>query len=106
VLTDDWGVKIGRLRKVSSEIFRLCNATPWVALEAETLIIDVANSTCRLLRKGSGLSVDEPVLLCPLKSVMQRLREEFLGTEPAALQRELRLPPAAVNRQRASGRSG
>ena len=103
-LTDNWGVKIGRLQKVSKEIFRLCNATPWVALEVETLIIDMANSSCKLVRTTAGIAVDDPVLLCPLKSFMQPLREEFLRIEPSALQGQLCLRPVAIKRQRANGR--
>lgn len=103
-LTDDWGIQISHLRSLSTEIFRLCNATPWVALETEALLIDVANSSCKLLRATAGITPEGTVLLCPLRSVMHQLREEFLHNEPPSVQGELQLAPITVNRSRAGGR--
>lgn len=105
ILTDDWGLQIGHLCEVSTQIFRLCNATPWVALEGETLLIDVANNDCKLLRTAAGLKVNKTVLLCPLTDVMHQLREHFLRTEPPSLQTELRLAPTAIRKQRAGRRA-
>lgn len=101
ILTDDWGIQISHLAEVSTELFRLCNMTRWVALEGAILQINVAGGDCRLLKKATGGS-DETVLLCPLGPVLRLLREEFLRTESPRPQAELPLPPRPL-RQRASG---
>lgn len=100
VLTNDWGIQIGRLGDVSTEIFRLCNETPWPALEGSTLQIDVPRRRCRLSRKPIG--ADETVLQCPLGPILRYLREEFLRTDLPQAQAELRLPPVPL-RQRSKG---
>lgn len=99
-LTDDWGIQIGHLAEVSSEIFRLCNVTPWVALEETTLQINLPERRCRLLKRNPGS--DDAVLLCPLGPVLRLLRDEFLRTETPRTQGELRLPPTPL-RQRSGG---
>jgi hypothetical protein len=101
VLTEDWGIQIGHLGQISTELFRLCNATPWVVLEAGTLAVNVAEGSCSLLRSAAGVKNDRSILLCPLSSIMNQLREDFLQTESSTTQREL-LPPTVI-KQRTSG---
>jgi hypothetical protein len=96
-LTDDWGIQINQLAELSSELFRLCNVTPWVLLEGSTLQLSVPGRRCRLLTKN--LASDETVLLCPLGPVLRLLREEFLRTELPELQGELPLPPTPLHRR-------
>jgi hypothetical protein len=99
-LTDDWGIQISHLAGLSTEIFRLCNATAWVALEGSTLQINVPEGSCKLLKKIPGS--DETVLIYPLGPALRALRDDFLRTEPRHSQGELRLPPTPL-RQRAGG---
>jgi hypothetical protein len=101
VLTNDWGIQIGRLGDVSREVFRLCNETPWLALEGRTLQIDVPRSRCRLLKRP--IEADETVLQCPLRPILRYLREEFLRTDLAPAQAELRLPPVPLRRRSTGG---
>lgn len=100
VLANDWGIPIGRLVDVSTEIFRVCNGTPWVALERSTLQIDVPKRRCRLSKRP--LEADETVLQCPLGPILRHLREEFLRTDLPRAQAELRLSPVPL-RQRSTG---
>lgn len=102
VVTHEFGVQIGRLKDVSTHIFRLCNETPWMTLESATVLIDVANDSCELLQSAAKIHPMTPVLVCPLEPVMSRLREQFLSAEPRGTQCDLRLRPAAVSPQHPS----
>lgn len=102
-LTEGWGVQVGNLQQISTKLFDLCNATPWVTLESATLLIDLVQNRCELIDASHGNHSDSPVMLCPLATIMRRLRDEFLRTESRPPQQELRLPPTPLKR-RANGR--
>jgi hypothetical protein len=103
-LTADLGAQIGSLRKISEEVFQLCNSTPWMALETGILQVGVTDAGCKLLRTPKNVTGNEPVLLYPLRPIMEQIRDEFLRTERPASQHELRLPPTAISNRRSNGR--
>lgn len=102
-LTSEWGVQIGSLRTLSEEIFRVCRSTSWMALESAILQVSVAEGSCKLLSAPS-LNGNGPVLLYPLRPIMEQLREEFFRTEVQSTQHELPLPPTPILDQKPSKR--
>jgi hypothetical protein len=99
-LTNDWGIQIGSLQRISVEIFRLCNSTPWMTLENNALLIDIGQQQCTLESTGKDVKRRRPVLLYPLQPVMEKLRNEFLNTDSNVVQRELSLPPTSITKRR------
>jgi len=89
---------------VSQEIFRLCSSTSWMALENGVLQVNIRDSSCKLLSMTRSATSAVPVLLYPLRSVMEELRQEFLRTELPNSQHQLRLPPTAIANNRTSRR--
>jgi hypothetical protein len=104
-LTTDWGIQIGSLKEVSTEIFLLCNSTPWMSLECRKLLIDVVNKKCLLESTAAKDKYGQPVLNFPLRPAIERLRNEFLHTGSTATQRELSLPATSIARTRIDRRS-
>ncbi len=49
-LTEQCGVRAGCLSTISKSVVEICNANAWAALNDKTLVIDVQNGTCSLVR--------------------------------------------------------
>ncbi len=103
-LTEECGVRVGFLKSVSEEIVRLCNASPWTALENAFLHIDLPSGQCRIVKSGTIPRGSSTGILCELNPILNQLRDTLLRTQPGDSQFPLRFPLATVKPQSRSGR--
>jgi hypothetical protein len=95
-LTEGFGVRVGHLTVISTELARLSNAEPWTSLEKEVLVIDLVEGTCRTSKDSNPAERANIILLCAMKPIMQELRVALLRVRPSADQQSLFLPPVEV----------
>jgi hypothetical protein len=95
-LTDSCGVRVGHLTEISKDIVRHCNTASWAALENKVLVIDFLNNTCRIVKEQALARTIDVVVLCPLKPIMDELREALLRSQRTADQTYLLFPPTAI----------
>lgn len=94
-LTEIAGVRIGHLVDVSTEIFRICNASPWAALVGKTFTIDLEQRTC-VVGPAREWQADM-ILSCRLDPVLAHLRAALLRDRLDGTQTELLLPPVGMS---------
>lgn len=104
-LTEQCGIRIGHLTKISSDIVRVCNVAPWASLEHQILLIDFSEQVCRLVSRREEIGSSAFVLRCPLQPVLREVREGLLRSIPSANQHSLHFPPVRVERERHVRRS-
>jgi hypothetical protein len=98
-LTEGCGIRVGHLTRVSSEIVRICNVTPWASLEQAVLLIDLVKGACRIASREDGATGDI-VLRFVMGPIVSEVRDALLRSRPAADQHSLFLPPVEVARER------
>lgn len=96
-LTDDCGVRVGFLAQASTEIVRLCNATPWAALERTILVIELPQGDCRFLKGELEPPNAGSVIYCPLDPILNDVRNALLRTMGPSDQSHLKFPLADVS---------
>lgn len=94
-LTDECGIRVGFLGPISTEIVRLCNGSPWAALENGFLIVDLPAGQCRIA-KSANAEKSAAAIVCALNPVLNQLRDALLKTHPTGNQIPLRFPMAAI----------
>jgi hypothetical protein len=99
-LTEECGIRVGALPTVSEAVSAICTTHTWAALERKSLVINVADATCRLESADAVPSRRRISVVCPLSPVISALRETLARTEPADAQRALPLFPTAVSETR------
>ena len=97
-LTEGCGVRVGHLARVSQEIVRASNMTPWVTYEERTLVIDLVKGTCRVSKVYQQNEGANFVLLCAMNPIMHELRDALLRSRPSADQHNLSLSPVKLGR--------
>jgi hypothetical protein len=100
-LTDRCGVRAGYLPEISKTIVEVCNTDAWASLQGKTLVIDVQNKTCALIKSARAFPFQNVVVVCPLESIMAQIQEELSREEPTVVQHHLRFPPIAISDARA-----
>ncbi|MGC4152286.1 MAG: hypothetical protein QM628_04325 [Propionicimonas sp.] len=92
-LTETFGVRAGHLGRLSVDIVRLCNETPWAELANCDLLIDPEGATCHLARHGGPSVRAKPIILCPMAHLMTELGGALQKRLPVSHQRELQHLP-------------
>lgn len=95
-LTEDYGIRVGHLTKISKKIAALCNGTSWTQLENRVLLIDLIKPDCRVASDQFGFGTTDVVILCPLNPVMSELRDALLRAQPTTGQRQILFPPTEI----------
>ena len=95
-LTQDLGVRVKSLSPIASDLFELCNRSPWAALESTQVAIDLPGESLRLLGGLSETTSGKPIILVPIAPIITHLREQLLTTTDDAQQESLRFPPLSV----------
>ena len=100
-LTEECGIRVGALPAVSEAVSAICATYTWPALERKSLVINVAEATCRLEAADAIPSQRSISVVCPLSPVIAALRETLTRTQPADAQAALGFFPRVVVETRA-----
>jgi hypothetical protein len=95
-LTDEAGMRVGHLTRISKEIVRICNSLPWAALEGKILVVDLIADACSLATDQRSEEIPDVTVLCKLAPIMTELRDALLRSQPSASQAHFLFPPNAV----------
>jgi hypothetical protein len=95
-LTDNCGVRVGYLGKISTEISRFCNTSSWATLEGRVLVVDISGGTCRTVKDQSEARSQDIAISCPLDPILAELRDALLRSQPSASESQLMFPPTHV----------
>jgi hypothetical protein len=99
-LTDECGIRVGALPAISVTISKICASHTWAALERKSLVINMADATCRLDSADAIPSQQTVSVVCPLSPVISALRETFVRMRPADAQRALAFLQTVVTETR------
>ncbi|MGH6679326.1 MAG: hypothetical protein ACREDL_10455 [Bradyrhizobium sp.] len=94
-LTENAGVRVGHLVDISTEVFRICNASPWASLIGRTLTVDLEGRTC-VVEPAASIEGANLALFCRIDPVLAQLRGTLLRDRPDEAQAILLLPPVGV----------
>jgi len=83
-LTRTCGVRIGHLTGVANGVFDVCNQTPWDLLEERVLVLGSSEQECLIVKDSSEIPISDPVLVCPLRSLIAALHHGLLRTSPSS----------------------
>ena len=95
-LTTDFCIRVGAISVVAEDLFRICNDTSWPILERSRLIIDLANRRLELRPEFEDTYFEMPVLVFPLRSPVDRLREALITDGSSVGQQRLHFPPVSL----------
>jgi hypothetical protein len=96
VLADEAGVRVGALGRVAENLFRICNETPWIALERATLLVEPSEGRITVASEGLPIRANGTAIQIVCRPIVARLRAHLLpdgATEPQPI---LRFPPAVT----------
>lgn len=94
VLVDVYGMRVSTLSALADGIFAKCNAQSWPALERSLLVLDLPAEAVLLQSEGGHLSLEGPVMVVPLRTMIESLRHTLLAGDNDR-QEMLRFPPVA-----------
>lgn len=104
-LIDECGVTVGVLRPVSERLFEVCAQPDWDTYLSSYLTIHLGSGAVRLIKMADPMPVDQPIILFPMRGVVERLRLALLsasGKEQAALN----FPPVSLGKSTKAARRG
>lgn len=94
-LKDSCGISIKKFAGHSIEIGKICNGTPWAALNTSTLVLNLDDGDCLLISKMQSLDITNLSISVPLGPIVEELtRGLLLNIEET--QRPLYFPPSEV----------
>jgi hypothetical protein len=99
-LTEDVGVRVGRLHGVAGALFEHCTGNSWAALERSTLIIELSPARVFSVSESQPVPVDRLAIILPYRPIIAELRERLLMEQVDVPQGTLRFPPTALAGER------
>lgn len=103
ILVTDYGMRVSALTALADGLFEECNTRSWPTLERSLLVLDVAGAGVLIQSESSGLALDGPAMIVPLRTPIESLRSTLLAGDGSG-QEVLRFPlvrqPAASLRRR------
>jgi len=78
VLTVDFAIRVGALSAVAEALFMACNDASWPTLERSNLIADLTNARIQMRPEFDNIAYEVPVLVIPLRPLVNRLRDALL----------------------------
>ena len=94
ILVADYGMRVSALSALADGLFEACNARSWPTLERSLLLLELAGARVLMQSEGSGLALDGPAMVVPLRALIERLRSTLLAGDGDG-QEMLRFPPVA-----------
>ena len=101
VLTEDFGIPVGKLSPLAPELFELCGQKSWSLIDDAWLLINPRQPLLQVLNQGAESDINDAVLWIPIGKLMHELRQAIMN-EPDAnpvQQLELALSPGNIKRQ-------
>ena len=87
-----YGMRVSALSELAYGLFQACNAQSWPTLERSLMVLDVTRALVTIQAQGSGLVLDGPMLVVPLRTTIENLRRALLAGDGDG-QEMLRFPP-------------
>lgn len=92
ILVTDYGLRVSALSEFADGVFAECNARSWPTLERSLLVLDFTKTQVFAQPEGSGLALEGPAMVVPLRPLIDNLRRTLLaGYEDG--QETFRFPP-------------
>ena len=92
ILTVDFGIRVGAISAVAEALFKTCNVVSWPTLERGKLIADLADGRLQFRPELEHAVFETPVLVIPLRPLVDRLRHALLTDGDVDNQETLRFP--------------
>ncbi|WP_229954281.1 helix-turn-helix domain-containing protein [Parasphingorhabdus litoris] len=100
-----YGISIKKFAIPSASLGKVCNETPWNTLSNSTLLLTLADNSCKLVPSHQKSNLDSPCIAIPLSKIMDRLTKSLL-LENGQPQHPFYFPLTAVeDQQRKFGRT-
>lgn len=96
VLTADFAIRVSALSAIAEPLFNDCNAVPWPVLERGKFVIELASGRLHFLQELDHVPGLTPMLVIPLKPLIEQLRDAFLTEGKRDSQELLRFPPTPM----------
>jgi hypothetical protein len=93
-LSQDVGIKIGRLAPISTSIFEICSNTPYIKLQRGCIAIDMESNTAKFYDKNDVQLDGQLLLIIDCAPLTQSIQDHFF--ESVEEQQQLPFPPARV----------
>lgn len=77
-LVSDYGIRVSVLSELAVGVFEKCNSHSWPALERSQMVLDIAKDQVAIQSAGSGLVLDRPVMVVPLRILIKSLSRKLL----------------------------
>jgi hypothetical protein len=94
VLVAEFGIRVSALSSLAGTIFAECNERSWPTLERSLMVIELIGTVVVVQPEGSGLAIDRPAMVVPLRVLTEGLRRTLLAGDDDG-QETLRFPPVA-----------
>lgn len=95
-LTANSGVRVGAISATAEDLFDTCNATSWPILERGKLVVDLAKGRLQFLQEADDVVCGTPVLVVPLRHMVEHVRGALLTEGGFDGQEPLRYPPTPL----------
>ena len=96
LLTADFAIRVSALSAIAETLFANCNAAPWPVLERGRFVVELTSSRLQFLPELDHVPGLAPVLVIPLRPMIEHLRDAFLTEGKLDGQALLRFPPTPM----------
>jgi hypothetical protein len=94
VLVVDHGIRVSALTALAPAVFAQCNERSWPFLERSLLHLNLVEADASIQGEGSGIVLDQPAIVIPLRLLIESLRRTLLSGDGNG-QEMLRFPPTS-----------
>ncbi len=95
-LTEDVGIRVGKLNGIAGDLFAQCNRSSWVGMERSVLVIERSRSHVNCISETQSPTLDGAAILLPLRPTIKALQDRLLLDHDEPQQEPLRFPPTAL----------
>ena len=105
ILVSDYGMRVSALSALAEGVFEQCNSRSWPTLERSLIVLSIAGEHVSVQSENSGLALDGPAMVVPLRTVIKGLRRTLLAGDDDG-QEMLRFPPVSQRMDTTRRRAG
>ena len=96
VLASDFAIRVSALSTIAESLFDDCNTAPWPVLERGKFVVELTSGRLQFLPELDHVSGLSPVLIIPLRPMIEQLRDALLTEGKLHDQELLRFPPTPI----------